>query len=98
VGCDGSGRIIPYSGRIVPQQALELTIMQCAGRWALGAGRWQVLHGSINGGFLRLGQDQGFELWALKSRIWDLGSGIWDLDLDLDFGILGFVGLRILVF
>ena len=65
--------------------------MQCAGRW-------QVSHGSINGGFLGLGQDQGFELWALKSRIWDLGSGIWDLDLDLDFGILGFVGLRILVF
>ena len=62
VGCDGSGRIIPYSGRIVSQQALELRIMQCAGRW-------QVFHGSINGGFLRLGQDQGFELWALKSRI-----------------------------
>jgi hypothetical protein len=64
VGCDGSGRIIPYSGRIVPQQALELTIMQCAGRW-------QVFHGPINGGFLGSGQDQdqGFELWALKSRI-----------------------------
>ena len=75
----------------MPQQALELTIMQCAGRW-------QVFHGSINGGFLGLGQDQGFELRALGSEIWDLGSGIWDLDLDLDFGILGFVGLRILVF
>jgi hypothetical protein len=69
--------------------------MQCAGRW-------QVFHGSINGGFLGLGQDQGFELWALKSRIWDLGSGIWDLGFGFGFGfwdfrICGFADFSILV-
>ena len=63
-------RIIPYSGQIVPKQALELTIMDCGGHW-------QMCHRSINGRFL----DLGLGTWDLGLGTWDLGLGTWDFGL-----------------
>ena len=70
-------RIIPYSGQIVPKQALELTIMDCGGHW-------QMCHRSINGRFLDFGLwTLDFGLWALDSALSTQHSGLLALSSEL---------------